>query len=132
MMLQLTQAVAEGEDFLGFKTNKHDVEYMAVSLPITAFVVVLGDVYLARSISFMSVRYWVRKVVVPMCSVVFVTICVSVFPRFILHSPWLRLFSTSALAFIAMAISAWIFLFDSGERDFIKKRFITKWHRNSL
>ena len=109
----------------------HDVEFMAVSLPITAFVVVLGDVYLARSISFMSVRYWVRKVVVPMCFVVFVTICVSVFPRFILHSPWLRLLSTSALAFITMAISAWIFLFDSGERDFIKKRFITKWLRNS-
>ena len=30
MMLQLTQAVAEGEEFLGFKTNKYDVEYMAL------------------------------------------------------------------------------------------------------
>lgn len=30
MMLQLTQAVVEGEDFLGFKTHKYDVEYMAL------------------------------------------------------------------------------------------------------
>ena len=48
-----------------------NVELMVISLPITALIVVLGDVYLARSISLMSVKYWVRKIVVPMCFVIF-------------------------------------------------------------
>ncbi len=30
MMLQLAQAVAEGKDFLGFKTHRHEVDYLAL------------------------------------------------------------------------------------------------------
>ena len=101
----------------------HNVVVMSVALPFSAAIVVLGDVYLARTRAIMSVKYWVHKVIIPLLIVFIGAIMVSVLPVFVFSNIWLRLTMTSFLALTSMVILSWVFLFDIEEKSFIMSKF---------
>jgi hypothetical protein len=100
----------------------HSVVVMSIALPISAFIVVLGDVYLAQTRAGLSIRYWIKRVVFPIMVIVLITVLVGFVPRVIFANPWLRLLFTSAISVVVMLFSGWIFLLTDEERLYVNKR----------
>ena len=100
----------------------YNVVIMAIALPISAFFVVFGDVYLAQTRAGLSIRYWFKSVVVPLIVVVIITAAIGFLPRLIFSNPWIRLFLTSAISCVVMLLVGWNFLLDSDEKNFILKK----------
>ena len=101
----------------------HSVSVMSVALPLSACAVALGDVYLARTRAGMSVKYWIKRVVVPLLVVALVTALIAIPVGHCFGNPWIRLLVTSLATFIAMMLLSWFLLFDLVERDYILKIF---------
>ena len=101
----------------------HSVVAMSIALPISAFIVVLGDVYLSQTRAGLSIRYWIKRVVLPIMSIVLITVLIGFLPRVIFTNPWLRLLLTSAISVVVMLFLGWFFLLDSDEKIFILKKF---------
>ena len=101
----------------------HSVSVMSVALPLSACAVALGDVYLARTRAGMYVKYWIKRVVVPLLVVALVTALIAIPVGHCFGNPWIRLLVTSLATFIAMMLLSWFLLFDLVERDYILKIF---------
>ena len=101
----------------------HSVVAMSIALPISAFIVVLGDVYLSQTRAGLSIRYWIKRVVLPIMAIVLITVLIGFLPRVIFTNPWLRLLLTSAISVVVMLFLGWFFLLDSDEKIFILKKF---------
>jgi hypothetical protein len=100
----------------------NSVIIMSISLPVSALVVVLGDVSLARARTGMSIGYWVKCIAFPVLLVVVVSICVGMVPRLFWSNPWIRLLVTTASMFFILSTLAWMFFFDRSERIYVIKR----------
>lgn len=100
----------------------NSVVVIAISLPISAFIVVLGDVYLAQTRSGLSIRYWIKNIVVPIMAIVLITVLACLLPRLFLFNPWVRLLITSAAAILCMLFLGWVFLLETDEKNFILKK----------
>ena len=92
----------------------------AAALPLSVIVVDLGDIYMARSRVGMGVRYWIERVVVPICILTVIVIIVGVIPRFILEASFLRVLLTTALVICSMAPCAWFIVLSTEERDALR------------
>ena len=101
----------------------HSVVAMSIALPISALIVVLGDVYLAQTRAGLSIQYWIKRVVLPIMAIVLITVLIGFLPRVIFSNPWLRLLFTSAISVVVMLFLGWFFLLDSDEKIFILKKF---------
>jgi hypothetical protein len=101
---------------------------MSIALPISAFIVVVGDVYLAQTRAGLSTRYWIKRVVFPIMLIVLITVLIGFGSRLIFKDPWLRLFLTSAISVVVMLFLGWVFLLDLNEKHFILERFKRQSH----
>ena len=100
----------------------HSVVAMSIALLISAFIVVLGDVYLAQTRAGLSIRYWIKRVVFPIMAIILITVVIGLVPRLIFFNPWLRLLLTSGISVVVMLFLGWVFLLTVEERAFMKKR----------
>lgn len=100
----------------------NSVAVMIWALPISALIVVIGDVYLARATAQMSVGYWIKQVVLPLIMVVSVALIVGCIPKIFICNPWLRLLSTSLFTFVSMTVFGWFCLLNFSEKMFLMKK----------
>lgn len=102
------------------------VVVMSCALPISAFVVVLGDVYLARARAGMSARHWILQVLMPILMIAVLSGIIGGFSRFVCFSPLIQIIVTSVMTSISVMFFSWWLLFDKAEKDYIKRRIIRK------
>ncbi len=100
----------------------NSVVVMSIALPISALIVVFGDVYLAQTRAGLSIRYWIKRVVFPIMVIVSITVLVGFVPRFTFLNPWLRLLFTTAISVVVMIFLGWVFLLDLDEKSFVLKK----------
>ena len=101
----------------------NSVVVMSIALPISALIVVFGDVYLAQTRAGLSSRYWIKRVVFPILVIILITVLIGFVPRFIFLNPWLRLLFTSAISVVVMIFLGWVFLLDLDEKSYVLKKF---------
>ena len=102
------------------------------ALPLSVVVVDLGDVYMARSRVGMSVRHWVRKIVVPiLVTSVFVSVIGAV-PKYLLPASFLRIVITTILVLGTMFPCAWFVVLSDTERAALRNQIDKRFRVKSL
>ena len=87
-----------------------------VSLPLSAIIVDIGDVLVARSRIGMGARYWLFRIVLPIVVVAIIGLCIGLLPRCFLPMSFLRLVISTLVTLAAFGASCCIFALDSSER----------------
>lgn len=99
---------------------------VAAALPLSALIVDGGDVWLARSVVGMGVRYWLFHVVLPLLALVAIALPLGYCPRLWMEASFCRLVLTSLMIFFAMIPLGWCLLLDNAEREFIRQKFVSR------
>lgn len=86
------------------------------ALPISAAVVVLGDVLMARTLVGMGGRQWISSVLVPLSLVLGTALLVGSLPRLIMPESFVRLVCSSVLSVSVMAVVSWRVILQEQER----------------
>lgn len=86
------------------------------ALPISAAVVVFGDVLLARTRVQMGALYWLRTIVLPLVFLSFVTMGMGSVPRLFMEQSFLRMVATASVSMATLVLVAWFFVLDREER----------------
>lgn len=100
------------------------------SLPLSVVAVDLGDVCMARSRVGMSVYYWLKKVVAPICFLTMVVLAVAVIPQCFLPQSFSRVLLTTGFAFLTMLPCAWFFVLSDAERVAVLSRILKRCRRS--
>jgi len=77
---------------------------------------------MARTRVGMSIRYWICKVVVPICIVVLLVFAVGIIPQLFLPSSFLRMVLTTVFVLGAMVPSAWFVVLSRSERTVVRSQ----------
>ena len=86
---------------------------------ITMMICSCGRVWFARKLVGMSVRYWLFKIMIPICCVVLIVMTVGFSIRFLLDTGLLRIVVTAALCEAVFLPLVWFLLLDSPERQYV-------------
>ena len=91
----------------------------AFALPISAMIVVLCDVWLARVRVGMSAKHWFRHVLIPIACLCVVSLLAGAVPRIFLNQSIFRLLITSIVCLASIVAFSWILLLSYNEKRFI-------------
>lgn len=95
-----------------------------VALPISIFIVVLGDVYLSRRLTGMSSVYWFKTVLFPFFVMFILGFLVGQMSVRILHQSLLRMVITTALVLITLMPIAWFVVLSRSERAILREKIM--------
>ena len=95
---------------------------VSVALPVSVIFVDIGDVIIARNRVGMSVWYWVRKVMFPICIIALFTFGLGFLPHFFLTASPFRVVVTTMLSIIVMITFAWFIILSDKERKIIVRQ----------
>ncbi len=90
------------------------------ALPISVAIVDIGDVYMARRCVGMSMRYWVKQIVVPIVAMSILVASIGYIPQFFFQSSVLRVVGTTILVLGAMIPCAWFVVLAKEERTALR------------
>lgn len=91
------------------------------ALPISAGLVVLGDVWMARTLVGMKGSQWVSKVLSPLLCVLGITLLVGVLPRLTMQESFVRFASSTVLSVLTMAGISWKVILQEHERVLLRR-----------
>lgn len=91
-----------------------------LALPISAGLVVLGDVWMARTLVGMGGWQWVSKVFVPLVCVLGMTLLVGGFPRLMMQESLVRFVCSTGLSVLVMAGMSWRVILHEQERVLLR------------
>lgn len=92
------------------------------ALPISIFIVILGDVYLSRRLAGMSAIYWFKSVLLPILSMFLIGLLIGQLPVRLLPQSFLRMAITSVLVVITLIPISWFAILSASERDFLARK----------
>jgi len=98
-----------------------------LALPISVIFVDIGDVLMARNRVGMSVRRWVKEVVVSIGIMTVLVFVVGLIPRFFFPASFWRIVLTTMFSLGTMMPCAWFIVLSKDERAFIQHK-IAKFH----
>ena len=99
-----------------------------MALPISVIFVDIGDVFMARNRVGMSVRRWVREVVVSIGVMTMLVFVVGLIPRFFCPASFWRIVLTTMFSLGAMVPCAWFIVLSKNERIFIRHKILKPYH----
>jgi len=86
---------------------------------ITWAMLAYGRLYFARRYLHMSIRHWARKIMLPVCVVMTLSVVVGAMPHLVFHSSLLRITLTGVLSNVVLLFLSWAFVLDGEERNFL-------------
>lgn len=89
------------------------------ALPISAAMVVVGDVLMGRKVTGIGFRLWFRKVVAPIFLIAIVSGAIGFAPHYFMAPSIWRIIVASLVVTSVLACMAWLVLFTKVERDFL-------------
>lgn len=101
------------------------VSLTVMALPISAGMVVLCDVWLARTRVGMDVVRWLKEVLCPLMAVGGISLIVGFIPHLSMVSTLGRLFVSTILALVAMLTAAWWIVLSNKERERIARMVLS-------
>ena len=93
------------------------------AMVITMMICSGGRVWFARKRVGMSARYWLFKIMLPICCVVLLVATVGFSTRFLLDAGLLRIMVTTAFCEAVFLPLAWFLLLDPSERQYVTSKF---------
>lgn len=102
------------------------------ALPISVVFVDMGDVYMARNRVGMGVRYWVRKVFVPLCVFTMVVTALGLLPRCFLVPSFCRVVITTLFTLCVMIPCSWFVVFTDAERIILRDGIVKRFFRHQF
>lgn len=87
-----------------------------VALPISAIIVDIGDVWIARSKVRMGIVEWARHIVIPIAIVTFISLCAGLLPRCFLPISFTRLAISTFITLFVLIVLVWHIVLDGSER----------------
>ncbi len=85
----------------------------------TMVVCAAGRVWFARRIVGMSIRYWFRRVLMPLSCVILMSLAAGSVTRLFMNASLIRVFTTTAIVEAILIPFAWFLILDSCEREFV-------------
>ena len=85
-----------------------------------------GRVWFARRLVGLSARYWIWRIFLPLLAVTTLSLLVGWMPRLFMDRSFWRICTTTGFVEVILLPLSWLFLLDSGERDFIKKKLFSR------
>lgn len=98
-----------------------DVVAVAVALPVSVIIVDFGDVWMARRMAGMSVRYWILQVVMPLGIIAVISSVFGIVVRHLLPQSFFRVVCTTFITLATMLPLAWAWLFSCEERELVMR-----------
>ncbi len=92
---------------------------------VSAALINIGRVYFTRKLLGFSIRYWIRRVCLPLTLVLGLGMSIGKFVTVWVGPSFLRLFCTSLISMASVSIVGWVCIFEDEEREFLLKRFRT-------
>ena len=94
------------------------------AMVVTMIICAWGRVWFARRLVGMSARFWLFKIMIPLCLVSVAIAGVAFLLRLFMHAGWWRLCATIAVCEILFIPSTWFVLFDASEQEYLLKRIL--------
>ena len=102
---------------------------VAFALLATTCLACCSDVWIARSWIGLSVRYWLFKIIIPLCVVCGFVCAVGLVPRYFMLPSLMRIVVTTIVVLAGLIPLAWVFVFNADERLFVTRKFSTMINR---
>ena len=96
---------------------------VAFSLLATTCLACCSDVWLARSLIGLSVRYWLFKIIIPLGMVCGIVCTVGSVPRYFMPPSFLRIVVTTIVTLVGLFPLSWFLVLNVNERLFVKQKF---------
>ncbi|KQC07395.1 MAG: hypothetical protein APR62_06485 [Smithella sp. SDB] len=97
---------------------------VGVAFVITSIASTLGRVLWARKLFSLSIRHWVKVVVMPCTKVAFAATIGALVPHFLLPISCYRLVLVISTSLAASLLTTWFFTFDMSDRNFVRQNFV--------
>ena len=98
---------------------KFGVVWAAAALPVSAAIVVIGDIWIARIKIHLSVGSWFNNVLSPILGTFIIGGAIGALPRLIMHPSFVRLVVTSVMSVFSILFCGWILVLNQSERKSI-------------
>ena len=95
------------------------------TMVLTMMMCAWGRVWFARRLVGMSARYWLVKIMAPICCVVFCVGIAGFSTRFVVSSSLIRIVVTTLICELSLFPMSWFVLLDVTEREYLKRRVKT-------
>lgn len=102
----------------------------SVFLASAAFINI-GRMYFTRRLLGFSVRYWFLKVLLPLTFVLVIGMAIGKTMMFLVQPSFLRLCATGVLTVSVVFFLGWMFVLESEERRYLRKRVFSLFARNT-
>ena len=84
----------------------------------------LGRAWFARHLVNMSVRHWIRSVVIPILIITLLSAGIGYVPRFFMSASVWRVLVTTVFVEVTLLPLVWFIALDCGERQYVGERFV--------
>ena len=100
----------------------HHVNAVVLSILVTTCFSCCSDVWLAKGIG-LSVRYWLFKIIIPLCMVCGIVCAVGFVPRCFMPPSLLRIVVTTIVTLAGLIPFSWFLVLNVDERLFVVQKF---------
>ncbi len=95
---------------------------VAIALLIITFFACLSDVLVARIKIGLNIRYWLFKIIIPLCIVSMLTYVVGMLPRYLIKPSFGRVVITTIVVLFGFIPLSWFFVLNSEERMYVYQK----------
>ena len=106
-----------------FAANGRNVYFVVAGILIAWVLLVYGRVVFARGILGLSIRAWLKSVMIPVFTVLSCTGLIAFLPHVIMPQSFVRVVVTTIVSLLVFLPLVWFVALDCVERSFVKDRF---------
>ena len=105
-----------------FAANGGNVYTVAFGILIAWALLVYGRVLFARSLLGVSVRQWLKSVMVPVCSILVCSGAFAMLPHILMPQSFIRVVVTAMISMVTFVPLSWMIALDETEKYFVKDK----------
>ena len=103
-----------------------NVFLVTLSVLFATIIAVLSNVWQARKCVGLSVQYWIFKIMIPMVLLLGITFSLGCIPKLFMQSSFYRVIITTLVTFISEIFLAWWLVLSFEEKEFLKRKVLSR------
>ena len=99
---------------------------VSAALPVSVVFVDVGDIIIARNRVGMSIRRWLKDVVLSIGIVTILALAIGMIPRLFLSASFCRIILTAGVSLGTMSLCAWFVVLSKNEQALLRRQFLKR------
>ena len=99
---------------------RREAVFVALAFPVVILMISFSEVVMAHSIVGLSVRKWLKDVMMPIVVVALIGVSIGIIPCVLCHQSFMRMVATTLCVVACVPSAAWFLLLNGNDRNWIK------------